>query len=105
MCDQPTNTLGAIRKGQIKAYAVTGGARLDVLPTVPTMNEAGLPGLELQVWHGLYAPKGTPDPVVAKLADGLRQALKDPQLRERFATLGAAPCRRRTRRPARCASG
>jgi len=91
MCDQPTNTLAAIRKGQIKAYAVTGARRLDVLPSVPTMHEAGLPGVELQVWHGLYAPKGTPEPVVARLADGLRQALKDPQVRARFAALGAQP--------------
>ena len=60
MCDQTTNTTKQIQGGTIKAYAVTSPARLDVLPDVPTADEGGLPGFQVGIWHGLYAPKGTP---------------------------------------------
>ena len=68
MCDQTTNTTSQIKAGKIKVYAVTTKTRVPALPEVPTMDEAGLPNFEVSVWHALYAPKGTPRPVVDKLA-------------------------------------
>ena len=91
MCDQTTNTTSQIRGGKIKAYAVTTRARLATMPDTPTLNEAGLPGFEVAVWHGLYAPRGTPRPVIDALSDALRVALKDPVVRQRFADLGTEP--------------
>ena len=61
------------------------------MPDTPTLNEAGLPGFEVAVWHGLYAPRGTPRPVIDALSDALRVALKDPVVRQRFADLGTEP--------------
>ena len=89
MCDQTTNTTSQIRAGKIKVYGVTTKARVPSLPDVPTLQEAGLPGFEVSVWHGLYAPKGTPPAVVAQLAKGLQDALKDATVKQRFAELGA----------------
>jgi tripartite-type tricarboxylate transporter receptor subunit TctC len=60
MCDQTTNTTSQIKSGKVKAYGVTTKTRLPNMPDLPTLNEAGLPGFEVAVWHGLYAPKGTP---------------------------------------------
>jgi len=91
MCDQTTNTTGQIKGGEIKAYAVTTPERLDALPDLPTANEAGLPGFEVAVWHGLYAPKGTPAPVIEKLQKALQVALKDQTVVKRFAELGTTP--------------
>lgn len=91
MCDQTTNTTNQIRDGSIKAYAVTVPARLDSLPDVPTAAEGGLDNFEVTIWHGLYAPAGTPDDVVAKLSEALQVALKDPTVVSRFADLGTAP--------------
>jgi tripartite-type tricarboxylate transporter receptor subunit TctC len=91
MCDQTTNTTSQIRAGKIKVYGVTTKARVPSLPDVPTLQEGGLPGFEVSVWHGLYAPKGTPPAVVAQLAKGLQDALKDATVKQRFAELGAAP--------------
>ena len=79
MCDQTTNTTSYIKSGRIKAYAVTTPKRLAVLPDVPTTREAGLPAFEVAVWHGLYAPKGTPQEAVTRLNGALKVALKDPQ--------------------------
>jgi tripartite-type tricarboxylate transporter receptor subunit TctC len=89
MCDQTTNTSALIRSGQIKVYAVTSKTRLPTMKDVPTFAEAGLPGVEVTVWHGLYAPKGTPRPVVDRLAASLQAALKDPALNQRLTELGA----------------
>jgi tripartite-type tricarboxylate transporter receptor subunit TctC len=89
MCDQTTNTTGQIKAGKIKAYAVTTRTRVPALPELPTADEAGLPGFEVFVWHGLYAPKGTPAPIIAKLAQALQAALKDDTVIRRFAELGA----------------
>jgi tripartite-type tricarboxylate transporter receptor subunit TctC len=61
------------------------------LPDTPTLNEAGLPGFELNIWYGLYAPKGTPKPVIDKLSATLQEALKDDKLKARFAQFGAEP--------------
>jgi tripartite-type tricarboxylate transporter receptor subunit TctC len=83
-CDQATNTTGAIKGGQVKAYAVTTRARLPALPALPTAEEAGLKGFEFAVWHGMFAPAGTPPPIVARLAAALAAALRDPDLIRRF---------------------
>jgi tripartite-type tricarboxylate transporter receptor subunit TctC len=91
MCDQTTNTTGQIKAGKIKAYAVTTPKRVASLPDLPTMQESGLPTFEVAVWHGLYAPKGTPKPVIDKLAAALQTALKDPMVKTRFAELGTEP--------------
>ncbi|MEN3364193.1 MAG: putative tricarboxylic transport rane protein [Burkholderiales bacterium] len=91
MCDQTTNTTSQIKSGKIKVYGVTTKTRVPSLKEVPTLNEAGLPNFEVAVWHGLYAPKGTPKPVVDSLAGALQQALKDPTVKTRFAELGTEP--------------
>jgi tripartite-type tricarboxylate transporter receptor subunit TctC len=91
MCDQTTNTTSQIKAGKVKVYAVTTKTRVPSLPNVPTMNEAGLPGFEVAVWHGMYAPKGTPKPVIDKLSSALQVALKDPTVKQRFADLGTEP--------------
>jgi len=91
MCDQTTNTTSQIRAGKIKVYGVTTKKRVPSLPNVPTMDEAGLKGFEVSVWHALYAPKGTPKPVVEKLTKALQDALKDSTVKERFADLGTEP--------------
>ncbi len=91
MCDQTTNTTKQITGGTIKAYAVTSPKRLDALPDVPTTDEAGLPGMQVSIWHGIYAPKGTPAEVTERLSKSLQVALKDPNVTARFAELGTAP--------------
>ena len=91
MCDQTTNTTSQIKGEKIKAYAVTTKTRVASLPNLPTMNEAGLPGFEVSVWHALYAPKGTPKPVVDALSSALQFALKSPTVKQRFADLGTEP--------------
>jgi tripartite-type tricarboxylate transporter receptor subunit TctC len=91
MCDQTTNTTSYIKSGKIKAYAVTTPKRLAVLPDLPTTREADLPALDVAVWHGLYAPKGTPREVITKVNSALKVALKDPVVIERFAGLGTEP--------------
>ena len=89
LCDQTTNTTEQIKGGKVKALALTAPKRLESLKDVPTSAEAGLPGFELSIWHGMYAPKGTPKPVIDKLVAALQAALKDPGLNKRFADLGA----------------
>jgi tripartite-type tricarboxylate transporter receptor subunit TctC len=91
MCDQTTNTANQIKGGKIKGYAVTTKERLAVLPDLPTLGEAGVAGFEMTVWHGLYAPKGTPKEAVDKLAPALQAALADPKVVERFRDLGTEP--------------
>ncbi|EHH04705.1 tripartite tricarboxylate transporter substrate-binding protein [Agrobacterium tumefaciens] len=91
MCDQTTNTTKQIQGGTVKAYAVTTAKRLDVLPDVPTVVEAGLPKLEVGIWHGIYTPKGTPTEINEKLSKSLQVALKDKNVAARFAELGTTP--------------
>ncbi len=91
MCDQTTNTTSQIKAEKIKVYGVTSKKRVPSLPNVPTMDEAGLKGFEVSIWHALYAPKGTPKPVIAKLTKGLQDALKDATVKQRFADLGSEP--------------
>ncbi len=91
MCDQTTNTTSQIEGGKIKAYAVTSLKRLSspALAKLPTLDELGLQGFQVAIWHGLYAPKGTPKPVLDKLNAGLKKALQDPDLHKRQEALGA----------------
>lgn len=86
-CDQATNTVGPIETGAVKGYAVAAPERIETLPDLPTADEAGLPGFELSVWHGLYAPAGTPDDVVAELTSALQAAMEDESLQESFAAI------------------
>ena len=89
LCDQTTQTVPFIKDGRIKVYGVTTHNRLASLPNVPTLDEQGLKGFEVKVWHGIYAPKGTPQPIVDKFGAALRTALKDPTVVQRMTELGA----------------
>lgn len=91
MCDQTTNTTSQIKAEKIKAYGVTTLKRMATLPGVPTLDEAGLKGFEVDVWHGVYAPKATPKPAIDKLTNALQDALKDSNVKQRFSELGAEP--------------
>ena len=90
-CDQTTNALPFVQDGRVRAFAVTTGERLPVLPAVATAAEGGLPDLRLTIWHGLYAPKGTPRPVVDRLSRALQAALRDERVMARLAELASAP--------------
>jgi tripartite-type tricarboxylate transporter receptor subunit TctC len=91
MCDQTTNTTSQIAAGSVKAYAVTTTKRLTTpaLKNLPTLDESGLKGFNVTIWHGMYAPKGTPKAVVDKINAALRVALKDPEFMKREEALGA----------------
>jgi tripartite-type tricarboxylate transporter receptor subunit TctC len=89
LCDQTTSTTPYIKAGSVKLYGVTTASRLKTLPDTPTLAEQGLPGFHVVVWHGIYAPKGTPKEAVAKFGAALRAALKDPAVAPRLAELGA----------------
>ena len=91
MCDQTTNTTSQIESGKVKGYAVTTASRLTTpaLKNLPTLAEAGLKGFDVSVWHGLYAPKGTPKAVTDKINAALRVALKDAEFVKREEALGA----------------
>jgi tripartite-type tricarboxylate transporter receptor subunit TctC len=86
--DQASNSLQHVRDGKIRAYAVTAQARLPSAPEIPTVAEAGLPSLDISVWYGLWAPRGTPKEIIAKLNAAAVQALGDPVVRQRFGELG-----------------
>jgi tripartite-type tricarboxylate transporter receptor subunit TctC len=88
MFDHVANALPHVNAGKIKAYAVTAPTRLPQLPEIPAADEAGLPNLHVSIWFGLWAPKGTPKPVVAKLNAAVRDALADPLVRKTLADLG-----------------
>jgi tripartite-type tricarboxylate transporter receptor subunit TctC len=91
MCDQTTNTTGQIEAGKVKAFAVTTTKRLTTpaLAKLPTLDEAGLKGFNVSIWHGIYAPKGTPKAVVDVVNSALKGALKDPEFIKRQEALGA----------------
>jgi tripartite-type tricarboxylate transporter receptor subunit TctC len=89
MCDQTTNTTGQIKAGSVKAYDVTSAKRVPTLPDLPTMQESGLKGFEVGIWHGVYAPKGTPKAAVDKLVAAMQEAFKDAGFRTRMSDLGA----------------
>jgi tripartite-type tricarboxylate transporter receptor subunit TctC len=87
LCDQTTQTVPLIKEGRVKVYGTTSLTRLAALPNVPTLHEQGLKGFEVKVWHGMYAPKGTPAPVLEKLNAALRTAMQDPTVVQRLADL------------------
>jgi tripartite-type tricarboxylate transporter receptor subunit TctC len=92
MCDQTTNTTQQIETGRVKAFAVTTAkplSRNKVLKDLPSLQEMGLKGFDLTVWHGLYAPKGTPPAVLKQLNEALKLALKDPDFIKKQDALGA----------------
>ena len=87
LCDQTTQTVPMIKEGRIKVYGVTTLNRLSALPNVPTLDEQGLKGFEVKVWHGMYAAKGTPKPILDKINAALRAAMQDPSVKQRLADL------------------
>ncbi|UXH79719.1 tripartite tricarboxylate transporter substrate-binding protein [Roseateles amylovorans] len=90
MCDQTTNTTSQIDSGKVKAYAVTTTKRLGGgLAKYPTLDESGMKGFNVTIWHGLYAPKSTPKPVLDKINAALKTALKDAEFQKREEALGA----------------
>jgi tripartite-type tricarboxylate transporter receptor subunit TctC len=92
MCDQTTNTTSQIEAGRVKAFAVTTAKPLSdhkLLKDYPSLQEMGLKDFNLTIWHGLYAPKGTPADMTKKLNDALQAALKDPEFIQKQEALGA----------------
>jgi tripartite-type tricarboxylate transporter receptor subunit TctC len=89
LCDQTTQTTQHIKAGTVKLYGVTTKQRIRALPDAPTLSESGLKDFEVIVWHGVYAPKGTPAAVIDKVGSALRASLKDPAFAARMADLGA----------------
>ena len=89
LCDQTTQTIPQIKAGKLRFYGVTTSNRIKALPEAPTLAEQGLKGFEVVVWHGIYAPKGTPKPILDKFNGAIRSALKDPEVIRRMADLGA----------------
>ena len=91
MCDQTTNTSAQIEGGTVKGYAVTSPRRLTTpaLAKLPTLDESGMKGFNISIWHGMYAPKGTPKPIQDQVNAALRKALADPEFIKRQEALGA----------------
>jgi tripartite-type tricarboxylate transporter receptor subunit TctC len=89
MCDQTTNTTQHIKAGTVKAYAVTSKQRVATLPDLPTMQESGYKDFEVGIWHGMWAPKGTPKPVVEKLVKSLQAGMANADFQKRMGALGA----------------
>jgi tripartite-type tricarboxylate transporter receptor subunit TctC len=87
LMDTPAVSMSQVRAGNIKAYAVTAKNRIALAPEVPTTDEAGLPGFYFSFWHALWAPKGTPKDVVAKLNSAATTALADPAIRQKLVDL------------------
>jgi tripartite-type tricarboxylate transporter receptor subunit TctC len=100
MVDQASNSLPQVRGGKIRAYAVTAKTRLAAAPDVPTVDEAGLPGLYISVWYGVWAPKGTPRDIIAKLNAAIVAAMADTTVRERLGNLGQEISSREQQTPA-----
>jgi len=84
LCDQTTQTIPYIKDGRVKAFGTTTMKRLPAIPNVPTLNEQGLKGFEVKVWHGVYAPKGTPQPILNKINAALKKALNSPDVKKRL---------------------
>lgn len=90
MCDQTSGTVPAVKGGKIKAYAAAGTSRLLSLPDVPAISEAGVEGFDINISFCLYAPKGTPQPVLDHLSAALQKAVADPDLRKRLDGMGVS---------------
>ena len=99
MIDQAANSLPQVRAGTIKAFAVTDKVRLVAAPEIPTVDEAGMPGLHISIWHALWMPKGTPGEIIAKLNGAVVEALADDAVRKRLAQLGQEIPRREDQNP------
>jgi tripartite-type tricarboxylate transporter receptor subunit TctC len=99
MIDLPPNVLPQANAGTIKAFAVTAKDRLAAAPEIPTVDEAGLPSLYVSFWHALFAPKGTPKNVIAKLNAAVVEALANPIVRQRLSDLGNEPLSRELQTP------
>ena len=100
LCDQATTAVPQIQAGTVKAYAVTSAQRLTSLQDVPSNQEAGLPGLEVTIWNGAYAPKGTPKEVIEKWNAAIGKFVTDPAIVERFAGTGTVAFPPEMRSPA-----
>jgi len=100
LCDQATTAVPQIQGGTVKAYAVTSAQRLASLQDVPSNKEAGLPGLEVTIWNGAYAPKGTPKEVIDRWNAAIGKFVADPAIIERFAATGTVPFPPEMRSPA-----
>ena len=100
MCDQTTNTTGQIKGGKVKVYGVTTLTRVPSLPDVPTLDEQGMKGFSVGVWHGVYAPKKTPKAVTDLLVSTMQAALRDPDLIKNLAQLGTEPVSQKLATPA-----
>ena len=96
---QVASALSQIRSGQLKVYAVMAKKRWPAIPDTPTFDEIGVPGLHASFWHGLWAPKGTPKEIVAKIDGALVEALADPAVRQRFAEVGQGTWPREMQNP------
>jgi putative tricarboxylic transport membrane protein len=90
LCEQVVSVAPQVNSGLMKAYGVTGNTRASSLPNAPTMAEAGFPQFEMSIWSGLWAPRGTPKPVLAKLSEALERALEDPDLQKKISDLGGS---------------
>jgi tripartite-type tricarboxylate transporter receptor subunit TctC len=88
MCTSPASSLAMVRNGLIRGYAITGSSRLATAPEIPTTDEAGVPGLHISVWGGMFAPKGAPKIVITRLNTAVVDALADPTVRRRLVEIG-----------------
>jgi tripartite-type tricarboxylate transporter receptor subunit TctC len=104
MCAEGSQTLPFVRGGQMKAFAVMDKTRWPALPDVPTTDEIGAPGMYISFWHGLWAPKDTPQDVIAKLDKAVMEALADPAVRKRLTDLGAVIAQNDQQNPAALAA-
>jgi len=91
MFDSMPSAMPFIKSGKLRALAVTTGKRAQALPDIPTVAESGYPGFDISTWYGFWAPKGTPAPIVAKLAESAARALKQPRVVEQYTSMGAEP--------------
>ena len=98
LCEQSVSVSKQVTGGAIKAYAISAAERLAALPDVPTAKEAGI-NYQMSIWAGIFAPKGTPQPIVAKLSDALDKALDDASVRKRIGDLGGSIPEKRERSP------
>jgi len=99
MCPSPASALAMVDGGLVRAYAVTGGSRLASAPDIPTVDEAGFSGMHISIWGGLFAPKGTPRTVIAKLNSAAMSALADPAVQQQLAKLGQEVVPRKQQTP------
>jgi tripartite-type tricarboxylate transporter receptor subunit TctC len=104
MFDQGANAIGQVRNGAIRSYAVLNKERWSALPEIPSIDEAGVPSLYVSYWHGLWAPKGTPNDIIGKLNGAVTGALADPTVRQRFAEIGQEVWPREQQTPAALAA-